>query len=142
LARFEGQPDLDPDQLVFLDETATNTKMAHRYRRAPRSERCRVSVPFGHWKTVTVTAGLRASGLTATGLLDEPMTGTRFRCYVEESLVPTLKHGDAVVLDKTCQPTKSAASASPSSGWRPAALPACVLARIEPKRTGLCQAQI
>ena len=99
LAWFEGQPDLDPDRLVFLDETATNTKMARRYGWAPRGERCRVAVPFGHWKTITVTAGLRASGLTATALFDGPMTGDRFRRYVEETLVPALKHGDTVVLD-------------------------------------------
>jgi hypothetical protein len=37
--------------------------MIRRYGRAPRGERCRVAVPFGHWKTITVTAGLRASGL-------------------------------------------------------------------------------
>ncbi|WP_156630183.1 IS630 family transposase [Methylobacterium sp. Leaf112] len=99
LAWFERQPDLDPGRLVFLDETATNTKMARRYGWAPRSERCRVVVPFGHWKTITVTAGLRASGLTATALFHGPMTGIRFRRYVEETLVPTLKQGDAVVLD-------------------------------------------
>lgn len=99
LAWFEGQLDLDPDRLVFLDETATNTKMARRYGWAPRGERCRVAVPFGHWKTVTVTAGLRASGLTATALFDGPMTGVRFRRYVEETLVPTLNQGDTVVLD-------------------------------------------
>ena len=27
---FEAQPDLDPDALVFRDETATNTEMARR----------------------------------------------------------------------------------------------------------------
>jgi hypothetical protein len=45
-----------------------------------------VAVPFGHWKTITVTAGLRASGLTATALFDGPMTGARFRAYVEQTL--------------------------------------------------------
>ena len=99
LAWFERQLDLDPDRLVFLDETATNTKMARRYGRAPRGERCRVAVPFGHWKTITVTAGLRANGLMATALFDGPMTGARFRGYVEETLVPALKRGDTVVLD-------------------------------------------
>lgn len=48
LSWFERQLDLDPDSLVFLDETATNTKMARRYGRAPRGQRCRVAVPFGH----------------------------------------------------------------------------------------------
>lgn len=101
LAWFAGQLDLDPDRLVFLDETATNTKMARRYGWAPCGKRCRVAVPFGDWKTitVTVTAGLRASGLMATALFDGPMTGARFRRYVDETLVSILKYGDTVVLD-------------------------------------------
>ena len=99
LSWFEGQLDLDPDRLVFLDETATTTKMARRYGRAPRGERCRVAAPFGHWKTITVMAGLRAGGLTATALFEGPMTGARFRAYIEETLVPALRRGDTVVLD-------------------------------------------
>lgn len=35
-------------------------------------ERCRIAVPHGHWKTITVTAELRANGLTATALFDGP----------------------------------------------------------------------
>ncbi len=42
---FEGQLDLDPDRLVFIDETAATTAMARRYGRAPRGERCRMAVP-------------------------------------------------------------------------------------------------
>ncbi|GJE18243.1 hypothetical protein AIGOOFII_2966 [Methylobacterium marchantiae] len=45
---FDGQPDLDPDRLVFLDETAATTKMVRRYGRAPRGQRCRITVPHGH----------------------------------------------------------------------------------------------
>ncbi|GJE04484.1 IS630 family transposase ISMdi1 [Methylobacterium isbiliense] len=58
-----------------------------------------MAVPFGHWTTITVTAALRASGLTATALLDGPMTGARFRADVEETLVPALRRGYTVVLD-------------------------------------------
>ena len=36
---FEGQLDLDPTRIVFIDETAANTKMARLYGRAPRGER-------------------------------------------------------------------------------------------------------
>ena len=39
---FEAQDELDPDRLVFLDETATTTNMVRRYGWAPRGERCRV----------------------------------------------------------------------------------------------------
>ena len=39
---FAGQLDLDPDRLVFLDETAATTSMARRSGWAPRGERCRI----------------------------------------------------------------------------------------------------
>ena len=67
---FEGQLDLDPTRIVFIGETAANTKMARLYGRAPRGERCRAAVPHGHWKTTTFTAGLRYDGIAAPMVLD------------------------------------------------------------------------
>jgi transposase len=96
---FASQPDLDPERLVFLDETAANTSMVRRYGRAPRGARCRIAAPAGHWKTTTVIAGLRTRGPEAIALLDGPVTGERFRAYVAETLVPTLRPGDTLILD-------------------------------------------
>ena len=87
-AWFEGQIDLDPTQIVFIDETAANTKMARLYGRAPRGERCRAAVPHGHWKTTTFTAALRYDGIAAPMVLDGPMNGEAFLAYVEQALVP------------------------------------------------------
>jgi hypothetical protein len=44
--------------------------------------------PPHHWKTTTVVAGLKASGVIAPFVLDGPMTGEAFRAYVEEVLAP------------------------------------------------------
>lgn len=96
---FDGQLDLDPDRLVFVDETGTSTKMARLKGRAPRGERCRAPIPHGHWKTTTLTAGLRRSGLVAPMVLDGPMDGVCFRAYVEQVLVPELGPGDIVIMD-------------------------------------------
>jgi transposase len=98
-AWFADQPDLDPERLVFLDETAATTSMARRYGWSPRGERCRIAAPAGHWKTTTIIAGLRTSGPSAVALLDGPVTGERFRAYVAETLVPALRSGDTVILD-------------------------------------------
>ena len=73
--------------------------MARLYGWSPVGERCRDSVPFGHWKTMTFVAGLRLSGLTAPWVLDGPMDGEAFRVYVRDVLAPTLRRGDVVVLD-------------------------------------------
>lgn len=96
---FEGQLDLDPERVVFIDETAAATNMERRYGRSVRGERCRIAVPHGHYKTTTVTAALRASGLCAVELFDGATTGARFRDYVTDTLVPALRPGDTVVMD-------------------------------------------
>ncbi|WP_230975912.1 IS630 family transposase [Acetobacter garciniae] len=96
---FDGQPDLDPHRLVFIDETSLSTKMARLRGRALRGERCRAGVPHGHWKTTTFTAGLRLTGMTAPFVHDGAMNGEIFQAYVEHVLVPTLSPGDIVVLD-------------------------------------------
>ena len=85
--------------MIFIDETGANTKMARLRGRAARGERCRASVPHGHWKTTTFTAGLRLSGMMAPMVLDGAMHGLAFKAYVEQVLVPELKPGDIVIMD-------------------------------------------
>ena len=98
-AWVEAQPDLDPEKLVFVDETGASTKMARRSGRALRGHRCRVPVPHGHWKTTTFVGALRLSGMTAPMVLDGAMYGAAFLAYVEQVLVPALEPGDIVVMD-------------------------------------------
>lgn len=98
-AWFDNQPDLDPERLIFIDETGVDTKMARRFGRSPRGERCLAAVPHGHWKTTTFTAGLRLNGITAPFILEGPMDGDGFLAYVKQVLVPTLKPGDIVIAD-------------------------------------------
>jgi transposase len=84
---------------VFIDETGASTKMARLCGRAPRGQRCRASIPHGHWKTTTITGALRLTGLTAPMVLDGPMNAAAFQAYVEQVLAPTLMPGDIVVMD-------------------------------------------
>lgn len=99
LAWFDGQLELDPAKLVFIDETGLSTKMARLRGRAPRGERCRAGVPHGHWKTTTFTGALRLTGMTAPFVYDGAMNGNVFLAYVEQVLVPSLSEGDIVVMD-------------------------------------------
>ena len=98
-AWFEGQLDLDPATLVFIDETGASTKMARLHGRAPRGQRLRAAIPHGHWKTTTFVGALRLTGMTAPMVLDGPMTGDWFLAYTQQVLVPTLYPGDVVILD-------------------------------------------
>ena len=66
---------------------------------APKGERLVGKVPQGKWKTATFLAALRNDRIDSPCLFDGPINGERFRAYVEQFLVPTLKPGDAVILD-------------------------------------------
>ncbi len=90
---------LEPHRLVFIDETSTKTNMTRLYGRAPRGERLIADAPYGHWKTQTFIAGLRADGIAAPWVLDGAMNRAAFNTYIETQLAPTLSKGDIVILD-------------------------------------------
>ncbi len=89
---------VDPEHVVAVDETGANTAMTRTYGRAPRGRRVTGGVP-GHWKAVTLVAGLRLSGVVApmafAGAMDTPSS----RSYVEQILEPQLRPGDVVIWD-------------------------------------------
>jgi transposase len=84
---------------VFIDETWASTAMARRYGRAPRGQRLRAGVPYGHWKTTTFVAGLRLTGMVAPLVLDGPINRNAFETYIAKVLVPELRPGDVVIMD-------------------------------------------
>lgn len=94
-----SQAELDPQRLIFIDESGLSTKMARLRGWALKGQRCHAAIPHGHWKTITFVGGLTLSGVIAPMLLDGPMDGECFRAWVEQMLAPTLRPGDIVVMD-------------------------------------------
>jgi transposase len=67
--------------------------------RAPRGERLIAKVPHGHWKTTTLIAALGISGMRCSTVVDGAVNGDVFEAFVEQVLVPELRHGDVVIMD-------------------------------------------
>jgi transposase len=93
------QPALNPERLIFLDETSATTKMTRTHGRCLQGQRLVEPVPHGHWKTSTLVAGLCLTGITAPYVMNGAMTGAVFLQYVKQILAPTLTVGDIVVMD-------------------------------------------
>jgi DDE superfamily endonuclease len=89
----------DPAQLVFIDESWTNTSMVRLRGRCPRGERLVGYAPLGHWKTITFVAGLRVRAMVAPFVVEGAMNGPMFLAYVKQCLAPTLRRGDIVIMD-------------------------------------------
>ena len=105
---------IEPEKLVFVDETGVNTVMTPVYARAPRGQRVVGSSPphgDGHRD-----CGLGAGrGPCPVGVPRSTDTAV-FQAYVDQVLVPELHQGDVVVFDNikphlTAQVAKSIAGA-------------------------------
>ena len=89
---------IEPERLVFVDETGVTTAMTPTYAWAPRGERAYASAP-GSWESVTLTAAVALDGVRAPLVFQGSTNAPTFQAYVEEVLVPALHEGDVVVFD-------------------------------------------
>ena len=96
---FDGQLDLDPERLVFIDKTWTARNMTRSHGRCPTGERLRMGFPHSHRKTTTLVAGLRMTGMVAPMVLDGPVNGDWLEAYGTKVLGPELRPGDIVIMD-------------------------------------------
>src|SRR3954469_21283245 len=114
---------VDPRRLVFVDESGANTALTRTQRRAPVGQRGSTNTP-GRWESITMTCGLRLSGVTAPLAFRGATNTDIFETYVQEVLVPELKPGDVVIWDNL-KPHKSeeAIEAIEATGARVEPLP-------------------
>lgn len=89
---------IEPQRLVFVDETGVATAMTPAYGRAPKGERVESSAPAS-WESVTVIAALAADGVRAPLAIEGAVNAPTFLAYVEQVLAPALRRGDVVIFD-------------------------------------------
>ncbi len=100
--RKEWKKTIRPDMvehLVFLDESGVNTNLTRLYGRALSSQRAVDHAPLNTPRTTTVLSSIRLNGEKAFTTYQGGTTGERFVQYLKETLLPTLKPGDIVVMD-------------------------------------------
>jgi transposase len=95
----EQAKDLDPEKMVFIDETASNTALTRPYGRAPKGERAQGHVPRNKGKNTTVIASLSLSGMGESLILEDAANGEMFTLYLEQVLMPSLHPGQIVIMD-------------------------------------------
>lgn len=90
---------LDPKELVFLDETGITTAMTRRHARAPCGERAHGSAPGG-WRRLTVLGALSEAGMVAAMSIAAATTTRVFVAFLQSVLIPELRrrHPGATVL--------------------------------------------
>jgi transposase len=87
------------ERLVFVDEMGTNTSLHPLYAWSPKGERARCSVPRNRGPNTTLLASMTAEGMGACLAVEGATTRIVFEAYVEKVLVPSLRHGQVVLMD-------------------------------------------
>ena len=95
----EAVAHLDPEQLVFVDESSTHIALTRLYAWAPHDQRARGSVPRNHGHNITLVAALTPGGLQEPWMIERAMDTATFDWYIAGQLGPTLRPGQIVVLD-------------------------------------------
>jgi transposase len=118
---------VDPERLVFLDESGATTAMDRTHGRAASGVRVDGPVPQGHWKVITLTAAVRLGGVPEAACLafDGATDTVTFETYVRECLASALRPGDIVVMDNlSCHKTAEVARLIAEAGAEVRYLPA------------------
>ena len=84
---------------MFVDEMGANTSLCPLYAYSPRGRRAHAKVPRNRGKNTTLLASMTANGMGSCVAVEGTTTSAVFEAYVEQVLVPTLRPGQAVVLD-------------------------------------------
>lgn len=87
-------------RLIFVDEFGFNLAMTPGYARAPRGQRAYSDVPYNPGRNQTLTVGLRVTGTIAPFVVSGPTNGDVFTAYIVTQLVPLVRRGDVVLVDR------------------------------------------
>ena len=90
---------VDPERLLFVDESSTNIAMVPRYGRAPKGERAFGRAPRNWGKNVTLISSITLSGMGPSMSIQGSSDTESFSVYMREVLAPRLRPGQIVLMD-------------------------------------------
>jgi len=90
---------IDPQNLVFLDEMGVLLGLTRTHARSPYGSRVYDFKPFYRGSKVTVIGAISLEKVLAVMTLNGSMNGQAFQVFVEKCLLPQLWEGAVVVMD-------------------------------------------
>jgi transposase len=91
--------DVDPADIVVIDEFGSNLDMTTRYARAPRGLRAVASLVRNTPPNTSTISSLSAAGMGPSVMTVGGVTTAFFEAYIEHILGPSLRPGQIVLLD-------------------------------------------
>lgn len=98
-AFLEAQAQLDAQRVIFVDESGFRLGSPPRFGWAPRGEDSPGKTVEGCWETITMIGAIALDGFRGLMTINAGTSNDVFLAFVEQVLVPKLRHGDLVVMD-------------------------------------------
>lgn len=89
----------DEKDLIFIDETGTNTSMSRSYGRSKKGEKANSIKPSSKGKNVTLIGAMSMNGIIASMTLEGGTKSEVFLTFARELLVPVLSPSSIVIMD-------------------------------------------
>ena len=90
---------LNPKDLIFVDETGTNLSMTRSYARSTKGKRATSLNPVSKGKLLTLIGAVSLQGMIASMTVEGGTKKETFTTYLKDVLCPQLKPGNVVIMD-------------------------------------------
>jgi len=90
---------VDPERLIFVDESGMHTSLSPIYGYALKGERLNLPVPRNRGKNTTLLCSMTIERMGPSLAVEGSTTSRVFETYVEKVLIPSLRQGQIVVMD-------------------------------------------
>lgn len=121
---IESLAEVDPNNIIVIDESGSDLKMTKEYSRAEGGGRIKAPKPFKTDDKYSLIGAISILGIVAIAYLKLAVNADVFMSYVKSFLLPKLKAGTYVILDNVkFHRNKSIISLIESSGAKVVFLP-------------------
>ena len=96
---MDAVSEIDPNDLIFLDESGAHLGMTSDYARMEGGKRAKMPKPFDRGEKFSVIGAIALTGIVAMMYIASAINGNIFKTYIEQLLIPKLRRGQFIIFD-------------------------------------------
>lgn len=96
---MDAAEEIDPNDMIFIDESGAHLGMTSDYARSEGGERAVAPKPFDIGSKFSMIGAIALTGVVAMMYVESAVDGHIFEEYVKQMLVPKLRCGQYVIFD-------------------------------------------
>jgi transposase len=96
---IDSVSEIEPENLIFIDESGANLGMTSDYARVEGGQRAKMPKPFDTGEKFSIIGAVCLTGIVAMMYIASSVNGSIFKTYIKKLLIPKLRRGQFVIFD-------------------------------------------